>query len=144
MVKIMILEFHDMDMPVYNKIIDVVSQFQDYKCWSVQSENILSLPGMEISRERRIVSCGNKEIQLTVKEFDILCLLVANQGQLVTYEQIYQRVWGGYPSGAATDPIGYHIRNLRKKLGLLNGNSRFAIECTREVGYRFEIREGKV
>lgn len=142
MIKVVMLEFGDNDMPVYNEVMEVVQRSQNYKNWSVQSEAVLSLPDMEIHQERRIVSYNEQEIRLTGKESDILCLLVANKGQLVTYEQIYYRVWGGNPTGAVTDAIGYHIRNLRKKLGLSSEHSRFAIQCTREVGYCFQIKEG--
>ena len=69
---------------------------------------------------------------MTVKEYDLLCLLTANKGRVLTYAQIYDKVWGDLPSGNEKDTVGYHIRNLRRKLV----SSHINIESVREVGYR--------
>ena len=71
----------------------------------------------------------------TVKEYDILCLLAANKGRVLTYEQIYDKVWGEISAGNEKDTVGFHIRNLRKKL--CDTNSHFSIDSVREIGYRF-------
>ncbi len=73
--------------------------------------------------------------ELTVKEYDILCLLAANKGRVLTYEQIYDKVWGEISAGNEKDTVGFHIRNLRKKL--CDTNSHFSIDSVREIGYRF-------
>ena len=39
-----------------------------------------------------------QEIPLTTKENELLCLLATNQGQVLTYTQIYEKVWGGSPA----------------------------------------------
>ena len=78
-----------------------------------------------------------EHIHLTTKEFDILCMLVENRGRIMTYEQIYQNVWDGFPAGEVKNTIGYRIRNLRKKLC-----SPFSVAiCNiREIGYCFELK----
>ena len=78
---------------------------------------------------------GALKIELTVKEYDILCLLAANKGRVLTYEQIYDKVWGEISAGNEKDTVGFHIRNLRKKL--CDTNSHFSIDSVREIGYRF-------
>lgn len=106
---------------------------------SLEDKSILSVPGLEINTQQRKVYCGNQEVHFTVKEFDILSLLVTNKGQIVTYKQIYQRVWGEYPYGKVNAAISYHILNIRKKLAPKSQPPSFAILCSREVGYCFDV-----
>ena len=77
---------------------------------------MLSLPGLEIYPSKRKVFRNRQEIQLTAKEYEILLLLAANKGRVLTYSQIYEKVWGDIPSGCESNTIGFHICNLREKL----------------------------
>lgn len=135
--KILLIEFTDDDKQEFEEIIAYLKRFPHFEKMSFSNENIISFPGLEISPEQRTVYCNCKKVHLTTKEFDILCLLATNKGQVLTYEQIYQYVWGGFPSGEVNDTIGYHVRNLRKKLSKVPS---FSVQCTREVGYCFEIQ----
>lgn len=117
-------------------MIGLLSKHSSFEILQFKKKTFTSISGFEIYSERRRVYCNNKEIHLTTKEFDILCMLVENRGQVMTYEQIYQRVWGGDPSGKVKSNVGYHIRNLRKKLC---NSSSCAIQNVREVGYCFEV-----
>ena len=82
--------------------------------------------------------CDGKEVNLTVKEYDLLCLLAANRGRVLTYMQIYDKVWGDLSSWNEKDTIGYHIRNLRRKLCVSERSPSVLIENIREVGYRLK------
>ncbi len=55
---------------------------------------MLSLPGLEIYSDRRKIYRDRREINLTAKEYDLLSLIVANKGRVLTYDQIYRKVWG--------------------------------------------------
>ena len=110
-----------------------LQQHPNFEKIEVKYQPILSLPSLEINFSSRKVICDGKEVKLTVKEYDLLCLLVANKGRVLTYAQIYDKIWGDLPSGNEKDTVGYHIRNLRRKLISSNIN----IESVREVGYRF-------
>ena len=99
---------------------------------------MLSLSGLEINLSNRKVVCNGQEIKLTVKEYDLLCLLAANKGRVLTYAQIYDKVWDELPSGNEKDIVGYHIRNLRRKICLSASAPAISIESVREVGYRFD------
>lgn len=69
---------------------------------------------------------------MTVKEYDIFCLLAANKGRVLTYAQIYDKVWGDLPSGNEKDNMGYHIRNLRRKICSSTSDPAISIrECSR-------------
>ena len=109
-----------------------LQQHPNFEKLEITSEPILSFSDLEIDLSNRKVTCGGKELKLTVKEYDLLCLLAANRGRVLTYTQIYDKVWGDLPSGNEKDTVGYHIRNLRRKLA----SSHINIESVREVGYR--------
>lgn len=79
------------------------------------------------------------EVPLTTTEFNLLCLLVYHKGQVLTYPQIYENVWGDPSNENEREAISYHVRNLRKKLYNGKSPSDFVIENIKEVGYRLEI-----
>lgn len=105
----------------------------------IVQEPILSLPGLEINFNSRKVVRADSEIELTAKEYDILCLLVVNKGRVLTYTQIYEKVWGSSAFGNAHKAVSYHIWNLRRKLCESDSTPPIIIESVREVGYRLEI-----
>lgn len=141
--RILIVEFNDTDNPVFEEIMQLLKRSSGFSELSISDTSVLSVPGLEINLQQRRVYCYNQEIRFTVKEFGILCLLVANKKQVVTYNQIYQRVWGGYPNGRINDTIRYHILNIRKKLAVNSQTSSFVITCYREIGYCFDISQEK-
>lgn len=104
----------------------------------LKHEPVLSLPGLEIDPAHRKVYCDKLEISLTAKEYDLLCLFVANKGCVLTYDQIYRKVWGEEAFGNANNAIACHVHNLREKIGRLLPEGSFVIRCVREVGYCFE------
>lgn len=68
-----------------------------------------------------------------------MALLVANRGRVLTYDQIYQKVWGEEGFGSENNTVGCQVRNLREKLYEAEPDAPFTIRCVREVGYCFEI-----
>ena len=84
---------------------------------------MLSLPSLEIYPSKRKVFRDRQEIQLTAKEYEILLLLAANKGHVLTYSQIYEKVWGDIPSGCESNTIGFHIctcgRSCTRQLPML-------------------------
>ena len=130
--RIVILEFKEQDSTAFDDMLLFLQQHPNFEKLEITSEPILSFSDLEIDLSNRKVTCGGKELKLTVKEYDLLCLLAANRGRVLTYTQIYDKVWGDLPSGNEKDTVGYHIRNLRRKLI----SSHINIESVREVGYR--------
>ena len=133
--RIVIMEFKAQDSTAFDDMLAFVKQHPDFEKLEISYEPTLSLSGLEINLSRRRVINNGQEIELTVKEYDILCLLAANKGRVLTYEQIYDKVWGEISAGYEKDTVGIHIRNLRKKL--CDTNSHFSIDSVREIGYRF-------
>jgi len=102
---------------------------QQIKADIIQYKDIL------LNRTTFILQIRGKEIQLTPTEFQLLDLLIINQGCALTREVIHDRVWG-YDSDVNYNTIDAFIRILRKKIDD-TGYQSF-IKSIRGVGYRIE------
>ncbi|MDD2480955.1 MAG: response regulator transcription factor [Lutispora sp.] len=78
------------------------------------------------------VEVGNETIKLTFKETQLLELFFRNRKQVITREQIINRVWG-IDSEVEINIVEIYIHNLRKKL--VSEHCNFAIETVRGIGY---------
>ena len=95
--------------------------------------------GVRIDTDARRAWLGDTEIELTSKEFDLLALLVAEAGKVVTREQIMRQVWDSKWWGS-TKTLDMHVSWLRRKLGDDAHSPQF-ITTVRGVGFRFERGE---
>ena len=77
------------------------------------------------------VFVGEREVQLTLKEYQLLCLLMKNRGAVLTRDVLLENIWG-YGNESETRTVDVHIRTLRQKLGTAGS----MIETVRGVGYR--------
>ena len=75
----------------------------------------LAFAGMEIDASKRLVYRGEKKVNITFTEFEILHLLARNPGRVFSKEQIYDIVWKESYSGDY-NIIMSHIRNIREKI----------------------------
>jgi DNA-binding response OmpR family regulator len=82
--------------------------------------------------------CGEKSVQLSPREFEVLQLLMSSQGRLVNKETLINKVWG-MNSDAEDNNVEAYISFLRKKFLYLG--SRAAITTLRKVGYRLETAQ---
>lgn len=78
------------------------------------------------------VTCSEKKVKLTRKEFSLLTHLVKNSGRVATRQKLLDNVWG-YSYFGDTRTLDVHIRRLRQKLG----DCGTCIETVVGVGYRF-------
>ena len=92
-----------------------------------------SILGVEINTESRTVKKDGKEIELTLKEFDLLVELVRNKNVAMYRERLYERVWNE-PFMGETRTLDSHIGRLRKKLDWEDH-----IKTVFRVGYRREV-----
>lgn len=137
--RILIIEFIEQDFSAFDEIMAVLRKNSGFKYLRLEDEPMVSLPGLEIYPGRRKIYRDRREINLTAKEYEILTLLVANRGRVLTYDQIYQKVWGEEGFGSENNTVGCQVRNLREKLYEAEPDAPFTIRCVREVGYCFEI-----
>lgn len=137
--RILIIEFTERNSSAFEEIVDVLKKHTDFEYLRLKDEPIVSLPGLEIYPDRRKIYCDRREINLTTKEYEILTFLVENKGRVLTYNQIYQKVWGEEGFGSENNTVGCQVRNLREKLYEAESDAPFSIRCVREVGYCFEV-----
>jgi len=137
--RILLIEVSGQDTDIFDEVVELLKRYPEFEKLQISGEPVLSLPGLEIYPDRRKIYRGRQEINLTAKEYDLLCLLVANKGRVLTYSQIYRKVWGEDAYGDESNAISCHIRNLREKLYETEPAAPFTIRCVREVGYCFEI-----
>ncbi|MDU4937261.1 MAG: response regulator transcription factor [Clostridium sp.] len=99
------------------------------------SEEIYELGRLKVDFERHEVLISNEKVELTLKEFELLEILIKNKGKILRRETLLDKVWG-YEYIGETRTVDVHIRYLRKKIEDDDKNPKF-IETIRGVGYRF-------
>ncbi|MBI2864588.1 MAG: response regulator transcription factor [Chloroflexi bacterium] len=95
----------------------------------------LVVGALHIDFRQHSVTLKGKQVPLKPKEFDLLAFLVAHKGQVLTREQLLERVWG-YDYAGETRTVDVHVRGLREKIEANPSEPRL-IETVRGVGYRF-------
>ena len=103
-----------------------------------ESQEVLYADDLVIDASRRRVTQGDKEIDLTPREFDLLYTLALNRGIVMSRERLLERVWG-YDYYGDTRTVDVHVRHMREKLGEDSSHPRY-VETVWGVGYKF--REG--
>ncbi len=78
---------------------------------------------------------GERDLNLTPKEFDLLAELIRHKGAVLTRDLLLQRVWG-FDFGGDSRTVDVHIRGLREKVEEVSANPT-RIETVRGIGYRF-------
>jgi DNA-binding response OmpR family regulator len=96
------------------------------------TEGVIKVGDLTIDVEKREVSRGDRIVDLTPREFELLKLLAENTGKPLRREAILQQVWG-YKLEGESDPVKVYINYLRGKLNV-NGESDL-IHTLRGFGY---------
>ena len=107
----------------------------------VQTKNpssVLQLGNVTLDRTNYELACGENSVRLANKEFQLMELLMSNPGQVLSTEQIFERIWG-LDSDAETSIIWVYISYLRRKFKTLGVN--VLIKATRNVGYSLVVEE---
>mgnify|MGYP002519038673 CR=1 FL=1 len=101
-----------------------------------KGKKLLTYGQIVVDQEQHTVTSSGKEVQLTLKEFDLLCYLILNKGIVLSRDQIMQAVWDS-PFEMESRTIDMHIMSLRQKLG----SEGALIRTVRGVGYRLGDRK---
>ena len=126
------MKLNEEEKKIFEDFLSFLQLHPELKKWELSSEPVLSLPDLEIDPSQRLVRCNQKEVGLTAKEYSLLCLLTVNNGRVLTYSQIYEKVWGGELAyGSKT--VDLHVQRLRKKVGWEE-----TLRAVHKVGYRLE------
>lgn len=95
------------------------------------SSKLLCIGEINVNEDMHEVTVSGRKITLTLKEYDMLCLLMKNKGRVFTRDELLNKIWG-YDFVGESRTVDVHIRNLRLKLGECGE----LIETIRGVGYR--------
>ena len=87
--------------------------------------------GLYVCPSKHIVRANGKDVVLTYKEFELLCLLISNRGTVFTRDQILRNIWG-FEFDGENRTVDVHVRTLRTKLGECGQ----LIETVRGIGYK--------
>ena len=98
----------------------------------------ISIGNLSINLTNYAAYLSDKKLELTLKEFELLCLLVQNPNQAFSREKLLENIWG-YEYYGDTRTVDVHIRHLRFKLESAPEIAS-AIETVRGVGYRFQTK----
>ncbi len=104
---------------------------------SQPSSDTISTGGLTIKQDMHEVTADGKKVVLTLKEYDLLCLLMKNKGKVFTRDELLNRIWG-YDFSGESRTVDVHIRTLRSKLGICGE----LIETIRGVGYKIGEKNG--
>ncbi len=98
-------------------------------------ENIYNVGGIELDTNGRTVKVDSKNIELSLREYELLKYLIDNKGIALSRDKILNNVWN-YDYYGDSRTIDSHIKKLRHKLG----KKGKYIETMRGVGYKFEVK----
>lgn len=114
-------------MALISRIKAVLRRYEKTK----ESSEILELGNLKVDVSKHSVFVKDRQIFLTVKEFDLLTLLLQNHGKVMTREQILDSVWK-IDVDIESRTVDVHIKTLRQKLE----DAGELIETVRGVGYK--------
>lgn len=114
------------------EIVELLARVETVLRRAGKTQTIIKVDDIMIDTRAHTVMRGSREIQLTMKEFDLLLLFVRNRNIALFRETLYERVWeSDYMGDSRT--VDLHVQRLRKKL-----HWEDKIKAIYKVGYRLE------
>ena len=102
----------------------------------VTSENILTIGGVSLNDDSKMVFVDGETVNLTPTEYEILKLLMKNKGRVMSQKEIYESIRNEMAFGAE-NTIAVHIRHLREKIEINPSEPRY-LKVVWAHGYKFE------
>ena len=101
-----------------------------------ESEKVYEVGGLKINDDLKEVTVDGEPVKLTPIEYNILLLLVKNQGKVFSIDQIYESIWNEDAIGA-DNTVAVHIRHIREKIEINPKEPRY-LKVVWGVGYKIE------
>ena len=101
-----------------------------------ESQAIYSVGGLVMNDETKEVTVDDEPVKLTPIEYNILLLLVKNQGRVYSIDQIYEQIWNEQAIGA-DNTVAVHIRHIREKIEINPREPRY-LKVVWGVGYKID------
>ncbi len=103
----------------------------------IQEEESILIGDLTINLREHTVSSGDKRVELTYTEFEIIRILASHKGQAFSKEQLYMKVWKE-PYYGNENVINTHINRLRGKLSGISESGKEYIKTLWGIGYKME------
>lgn len=103
---------------------------------SERSEKVYETGGLAINDDLKAVTVDGETVKLTPIEYNILLLLMKNQGRVFSIDQIYESIWNENAIGA-DNTVAVHIRHIREKIEINPKDPRY-LKVVWGVGYKIE------
>ena len=101
-----------------------------------EKKEVYEVGGLSINDELKEVTVDGESVRLTPIEYNILLLLVKNQGKVFSIDQIYENIWNEEAIGA-DNTVAVHIRHIREKIEINPKEPRY-LKAVWGVGYKIE------
>lgn len=101
-----------------------------------ESQAIFSVGGLVMNDDTKEVTVDDEPVKLTPIEYNILLLLVKNQGRVFSIDQIYEKIWNEEAIGA-DNTVAVHIRHIREKIEINPREPRY-LKVVWGVGYKVD------
>ncbi len=98
---------------------------------SVETKTEYEIDNLYVCPQKHRVRVNGEKVKLTLKEFELLCLMLENRDIVLSRDQILDKIWG-YAFDGENRTVDVHIRTLRQKLG----DAGYLIETVRGIGYK--------
>ncbi|NCB93205.1 MAG: response regulator transcription factor [Clostridia bacterium] len=101
-----------------------------------EEQAVYSCGGLVINDDLKTVTVDDENVKLTPIEYNILLLLIKNQGKVFSIEQIYENIWNEEAIGA-DNTVAVHIRHIREKIEINPKEPRY-LKVVWGIGYKME------
>lgn len=101
----------------------------------IVDENKIEFKGLYLNKNTCSMICGGNEVKLSLKEYNVMEMLISNPGQILPKERIIEKIWGS-ESDVEYNNIEVYISFLRKKISSLS--AAVQIRTARGIGYFLE------
>ena len=103
---------------------------------NVENKAIYQVGGLMINDDTKVVTVDGEQVKMTPIEYNILLLLMKNQGRVFSINQIYESIWNEDAIGA-DNTVAVHIRHIREKIEINPKEPRY-LKVVWGVGYKID------
>ena len=111
--------------------MELISRFKALLRRTKNEETEYNFGRLYVNHTKHIVTVGGENVSLTLKEFEILCLMLKNRGTVLSRDRLLTEIWG-YDYDGENRTVDVHIKTLRTKLK----DCGALIETVRGLGYK--------
>ncbi len=111
--------------------MELISRIKALLRRTKNEETEYNFGGLYVNPTKHIVTVGGENVSLTLKEFEILCLMLKNRGTVLSRDRLLIEIWG-YDYDGENRTVDVHIKTLRTKLK----DCGALIETVRGLGYK--------